>query len=69
MWVKRELLFALEERRYANRIASVHLEQCAYRKLSWVLSQYEILDFREDHQAGFRELFRMWGIGYRLDQS
>lgn len=65
MWVKRELLFALEERRYADRIASIYVKECAYRRLSWVLSQYQLIDFRQDREAGLRELFRIWGVGYR----
>lgn len=65
MWVKRELLYALEESRFANRIASVLFEDCPFRKLSWVLSQYQLIDFRTDQEAGLRELFKVWGIGYR----
>lgn len=65
MWVKRELLCALEERRFERRIVSVDYRACEFKKLSWVLSQYQFIDCQRDHESGIRELLRIWGIGYR----
>lgn len=65
MWVKRELLYALRDRRYEKRIGSVLLDDCEHDDLSWVLAQDQFLDFRTDRAAGYRELFKAWGIGYR----
>lgn len=65
MWVSRELQFALNESRYLDRIASVYLQDCDVKKLSWVLPLHQRIDFRIDREAGFRDLLRIWGIGYR----
>lgn len=65
MWVKREVLFALEDRRFEGKIISIDYEPCSYRKLSWVLPQYQFIDFQSDEDVGFRKLFRVWGVGYK----
>lgn len=65
MWVAREVQFALNEGRYLQRIASIQHQDCEIKKLSWVLPQLQTIDFRSDHESGFRELLKVWGIGYR----
>jgi len=41
MWVKNELLFALNQRRYRDKIAPVLYKKCKYEKLSWTLSSFQ----------------------------
>lgn len=64
MWVKREVLYALQQRRYEDRIVPVLYEPCAFEHLSWVLSSIQLIDFRTDVEAGYRALLRTWGVGY-----
>lgn len=65
MWVKRELLFALQEARFENKIAPLLFEPCDFVRLSWVLPLLQIIDFTGSHERGYRHLLRLWGIGYR----
>jgi len=39
-----------------------------YDHLSWVLSSFQVIDFHQDHQEGYRQLLRVWGIGYQPDE-
>jgi hypothetical protein len=66
-WVKRELLFALSDNRYNERIIPLLLENCNYSNLSWTLPSFQIVDFRKEVEAGFRQLFGLWGIRFRSD--
>lgn len=66
IWVKRELLFALQQNRFVGRIVPVLLEDCDHEKLSWTLSLFQMVDFREDFDTSCRQLLRVWGVGYRL---
>lgn len=65
MWVKREVLYALEEARFEDKILLLNHKPCMVRKLSWVLPQYQYIDFRADIEDGYRELLRTWGVGFR----
>ena len=65
IWVKNELLFALNQRRYRNRIAPVLYKKCKYEKLSWTLSNFQIVDFAKSADQGYRELLRMWNVTYQ----
>lgn len=67
MWVKRELLYSLQQDRFEGRIAPLMHRDSAYDELSWTLEQIQIIDFTQDFDAGFRELLRMWGLGYAPD--
>jgi TIR domain len=64
-WAKNELLFALNHRRYKNKIVPLLYRNCRYERLSWTLSNFQIIDFSQSAEDGFRELLRVWGIGYR----
>ena len=64
-WVKRELLFALDQSHFAEKIIPVLYRDCDYEKLSWTLSIFQMIDFTKNFDDGFRDLFRIWGIGYR----
>ena len=44
-WVKRELLYLLQESRYAGRIVPLLHEPCAYDELSWTLASMQMVDF------------------------
>lgn len=65
MWVKRELLFALQQNRFENRIVPLLHQSCDYNQMSWVLSSFQIIDFRQGFEEGCRDLLRIWGLGYK----
>jgi hypothetical protein len=60
MWVKRELNYALTQKRYRDRIVPVLLKDCDLPKLSWVLPQSQIIDLTKDYDRGCEELLRVW---------
>ena len=64
-WVKRELLFALDDDRYDGKIIPLLYQPCEYRDLSWALSLLQMVDFTSDFDEGCRGLLRVWGLGYR----
>jgi hypothetical protein len=61
-WVKRELLYALQEDRYEERIVPLLYKQCDPSKLSWTLASFQRVEFTRGFEAGCRELLRTWGI-------
>lgn len=65
LWVKRELCYALQQRRYLDRITPVLAKDCDFEQLSWTLSALQMIDFRRDIDIGLRELLRVWGVGYQ----
>jgi len=64
-WVKRELVYALKERRYEKRIVPVLIRVFNYHRFSWTFHSYQHVDFTEDFEKGCRALLRVWGIGYQ----
>jgi len=64
MWVKRELLFALQQNHYENRIVPLLVQPCDHEKLSWTLSLSQFVDFTGLFDDGCRELLRIWGVGF-----
>jgi hypothetical protein len=64
MWVKRELQYALRDARYDGRITPIVIEPCEVDNLSWVLPSIQMIDCATDLDSGFKELLRVWGIGY-----
>ncbi len=64
-WVKRELLFALENDRYNGRIVRVRCRDCDLRQLSWTLTGFQMVDLSGEFAVGCRDLLRIWGIGLR----
>jgi hypothetical protein len=64
-WVKRELLFALNNDRYQDRIVPIRYRDCDYKQLSWTLDQSEMVDLSGEFRTGCRDLLRIWGIGLR----
>ena len=65
-WVKRELLFALSQERYNERIIPVLRKRCDYaHQLSWTLPEFQLVDFTASFDLGCQQLFSVWGIEYR----
>lgn len=64
-WVKRELVYALNDRRYVGRIIPVLLLPCDLDKLSWTLRGIQQIDFTRGFYDGCRELLRLWAIGFK----
>ena len=67
MWVKRELIFALQQKRFENKIVPILYESCDFESLSWVLPSFQIISFQETYEDGYRDLLRLWGMGYRAN--
>ena len=65
MWVKREVLYALKENRYADKIIPLLYQPCDFENLSWTLSLFQVVNFTGDFDAGCRDLLRVWGVGYK----
>ena len=65
VWVKRELLYCLDQNRLADRIVPIEYQACAYERLSWTLPSLQIINFKGTFEQGCRDLLRAWGIGYR----
>ncbi len=63
--MKRELLFALQDQRYTERIVPILYESCAYERLSWTFASFQMISFVDDFEDGCRELLRIWGLGYQ----
>jgi hypothetical protein len=64
-WVKRELVYALQSKRYRRHIAPLLLKPCKIDKLSWTLLGFESIDFRTSFEKGSEELLALWRIRYR----
>jgi len=68
VWVKRELLFALNQKRLEGRIVPVLYEPCDFTRLSWTLPSFQIVDFTKvTGDEGLRALLRVWGLGLRTE--
>ncbi|HEX8923047.1 MAG TPA: toll/interleukin-1 receptor domain-containing protein [Pyrinomonadaceae bacterium] len=65
VWVKREVLFALNDNRYAEKIIPLLYQPCDFDQLSWTLSFLQMIDFRQAFENGCRDLLRVWGLGYK----
>lgn len=63
-WVKRELLYALNNDRYNERVVPVLYRTCDDEALSWTLPSFQRVDFTGDFEEGCRELLKVWGLGY-----
>jgi hypothetical protein len=61
-WVKKELLYALDEPRYEDRIIPLLAKTCKFNQLSWTLKQIEVVDLRQGFSAGCDALLKIWGI-------
>lgn len=66
MWVKRELIFALQQKRFENKIIPILHKSCDFERLSWVLPSFQMINFQDGFEDGWRNLMRLWGIGYKF---
>ena len=64
-WVKSELMFALDQSHFEERIIPLLYRECDYVALSWTLPSFQMVDFTQNADEGFRNLFRIWGLGYK----
>ncbi|MGF1570031.1 MAG: toll/interleukin-1 receptor domain-containing protein [Nodosilinea sp.] len=67
MWVKRELLFALQQKRFENQIVPILYGTCDFERLSWVLPSFQLVSFKDNFDEGCRHLLRLWGLGYQAN--
>ena len=65
MWVKRELSYALIQKRYQNRMVPVLYRQCDYEKLHWALGSTQMVDLTGDFSVGCESLLRIWALRYK----
>ncbi len=63
-WVKQELHYALRQTQYDETIVPVVRRKSDYEALSWMLENFQMVDFQQDFEGGCRELLRVWGVGY-----
>jgi TIR domain len=64
-WVKREFVYAMQDRRYGGHIVPAIYKTCDFQNLSWTLSSLEYIDFRRDFDQGCRDLLAIWKIRYK----
>lgn len=60
-WVKREVTYALVDRRYRDRVIPLLFENCTLRRLAWSLQSIQYIDFRRRWQPGSDQLLRHLG--------
>jgi hypothetical protein len=65
VWVKHELIYALQENRYGGRILPILYRTCNPDRLSWTLSAFQRIDFRKDFDEGCRAVLSTWRLDYR----
>jgi hypothetical protein len=64
IWVKRELLFSLQQNRFEDKIIHLLYQPCAYERISWTLPLFQIVDFTQTFEQGCRDLLCVVGLGY-----
>jgi hypothetical protein len=64
-WVKHELMFTFRHNRFRNRIVPILYQDCDVEELSWMLPDFQMIDFTGSFPDGCANLFRVWGLGYR----
>ncbi|MBV8781889.1 MAG: toll/interleukin-1 receptor domain-containing protein [Phycisphaerae bacterium] len=64
-WVRHELMYALREAQFENRIVPLLIRKCDPSRLSWTLPGFQIVDFSRNFDSGCRELLRSWGLGFK----
>lgn len=65
MWVKRECIYALEQRRFVDRILPILYRRCDYTRLSWTFSGFQLIDFEKGFDRGAADLLKTWRVRYR----
>jgi hypothetical protein len=59
-WVKREVMYALNEDRYENRIIPLLYKPCDAEALSWTLASLQRVDFSKNFDQSCHELIKIW---------
>jgi hypothetical protein len=62
VWVKRELLYALNDVRLRNRIIPILRKKCRHDDLSWTLASFQMIDFTGEFDQGCSNLLRIWNL-------
>lgn len=65
MWVKRELSYALIQKRFQNRIVPIVHRECDYERLHWALASSQMVDLAGNFASGCRDLLKIWGLRYK----
>ena len=65
MWLKRELDYALRQRRLEKKIVPLLYLPCEVELFSWALPSFQTVDFTQSFDEGCTALLRIWGIGYQ----
>jgi hypothetical protein len=60
--IKRELLFALYDRRFEDRIVPVVYRDGRWARPSWTLDAIQSVDFPKGFEAGWEGLSRLWAL-------
>jgi len=63
-WVRRELLYALNDHRYDDHIVPVVYRPCDPAFLSLTLPSIQAVDFTVSERQGLGWLLRVWGLPY-----
>lgn len=63
-WVKRELVYALQQPRYEGRIIPILYQPCDTATLSWTLGGFQTINFIGNQSDGFSNLLRIWRLTY-----
>ena len=66
-WVKRELVYSLQQDHFEERIAPLLYRPCSPEDLSWTLSAIQMVDFSSGCDQGCHDLLQVWGLGYEPD--
>jgi hypothetical protein len=64
-WVKHELLYVFRHNRFRNRIVPILYQDCDPELLSWMLPDFQTVDFVSSFADGCKSLLRVWGVGYK----
>lgn len=61
MWVKREVNYVLNKRRYHGRVVPLLLKKCDPTRVAWPLTTIQIVNARP-YKGALKALLRIWGI-------
>jgi TIR domain len=59
-WVRREVTYALIQKRYRERIVPLLVKPCRHRRLSWTLAGLQMVSFRRSFRVGVADLLKVW---------
>lgn len=61
MWVKRELSYALNQKRLLNKIVPVVYRKCDFEDVHWTLGTLQMVSMTGDFTKGCSVLLKTWG--------